>query len=128
MLDKVELVEPTERKDYPAFWKPGSGKHKVVFLNEGSMQKAVIDGEDMDMFYVQIGVDGETYTWSSRYREKVTEISVLGQLKKLEQKFGKLDGISVNVIISGTGQQRRYTVDLESAAKTKSDQKKDWLK
>ena len=118
-LNDVKIVDPTTQ-DRNKFWSPMSGKFLVKFLGEGRVQEKVKmpDGEH-DMFYVDIDVGGTSFTWSTRFRLECTDASILGQLKRVNDLCKGLTGVSVPVIVSGSGEQRRYFNDADTAKKDK---------
>ena len=46
------------------------------------------------------------------YRDEVSEESVLGQLAKIANEYGKLEGERLKVVVTGHGSARRYYLEV----------------
>lgn len=91
------------------FWKPKDGRYTVVFLSEPEdCEFTKEDGEVVKQWKFLVDVNKEQFVWT--VPKSTSKTSVRGQLIRLGAKKGHLMGVSTEVIVQGSGKERRYTV------------------
>ena len=112
IFDGRDWNQEADRIGTSDWFKPKAGTQKIKFLDEGDDQEREYqdDGEtevrEVCVFSVQVG--GDELKWS--VTKGTTDSSLWGQLVKVAQDRGGLEGETVTLIRNGTGSDTQYTV------------------
>ena len=105
-LTRLEAYVPSEQSD---FWKPKPGQYKVKALSEIEDSKPFKDKPDQPRRAIKILVDDKHQAWTFALGKSTA--STYGQLIKLANaKGGRLSGTEFIVVVTGVGQNVRYTI------------------
>ena len=105
-LDRLEAYVPSEQSD---FWKPKPGQYKVRTVSEIEESSPFKDKPDQPRAMVKLVTEDKHYTWT--FSVGKSSASTYGQLVRLANaKGGKLNGVEFIVVVTGIGQNVRYTI------------------
>lgn len=111
MPNPLDEIKVGESALYP-FYRPADGD--VIVLTE-DVTTGTINGQPVLRFGI-IKIDkkeAKRYVWTISRRENTTDTSKLGQIVKIRQQYGSLDGIVVKITIFGKGRQARYRLEVQ---------------
>jgi hypothetical protein len=101
-------------------WKPDAGQYQVLIVGEPEACVFTDDkGKDTEQVRMPVKVGGKDLTWF--VTKGLTSLSLYGQLMLVGRQKRKLSGETVNVIVAGSGKDKRYTVVEASVAKQEFD-------
>ena len=104
--ERLEAYVPSEQSD---FWKPKPGQYKVKALSEIEESKPFKDKPEQPRAKIKLLVDDKHVEWT--FSVGKSNASTYGQLVKLAKvKGGKLTGAEFIVVVTGVGQNVRYTI------------------
>jgi len=91
-------------------WKPKAGMHSVEFLDDGTPNEFNWEGEVIKKVRFKVKVNGapETKEWNIGKGE--TKSSLYGQLAMLGKDKGTLVGSTIELLVTGSGKDSKYTV------------------
>jgi len=91
-----------------AWFNPDPGSHKITFLDNGHKETREYEGEEREVAVFKVEVEGEELNWSVTVGK--SEVSLWGQLVKVGQAKGGLEGETITLIRQGKKQDTNYTV------------------
>ena len=106
--NEVTRIEETKQSEW---WKPVSGSHLVEIQEEPESYILEWEGREINKIRMPIKVLGKEYTWSITKGQ--TFRSLYGQLMLIGQDKGLLKGVTITLVVKGSGRDVDYTV-LES--------------
>jgi hypothetical protein len=104
-------VKVRKREELPPIWHPEPGEYRIEVLEEPEGPTATRHGERL-VFLIRELSSGNRFRWFLPYRGEVSEESVLGQLAKIAEENGKLQGLRLKVVVVGRGNARRYSIEV----------------
>jgi hypothetical protein len=104
-------VKVRKREELPPIWHPEPGEYRIEILEEPEGPTATRHGERL-VFLIRELSSGNRFRWFLPYRDEVSEESVLGQLAKIANEYGKLEGKRLKVVVTGRGSTRRYSIEV----------------
>jgi hypothetical protein len=114
--DKLKQQAEFERFDW---WKAVTGQHKIKILSDGKKYEFVDKDTEKTVKKVRFDIEVKQQKFSWGVTEGMTQDSLFGQLVLLAVAKKGLAGQEINLVVKGTGKQKRYTI-LEALSLTTS--------
>jgi len=102
------------------------GEHILEVVEEPNEPIATRFGKRL-VYRVKRKGEAEVKNLFIPYREETSENSALGQLKKLTEEYGTLEGKTLRVVVAGRGRSKRYTITVIEQTRLKAKDAKDHL-